>query len=199
MRELIKLLNKVLLMRAILAGVPGAGKTSVLDIIKEKRKDIKVINIGDLMFEYAKKIGIKDRDEIRRMRIKEIEKLQKKVASYIGKIKDKNIIVDTHYSVKTKKGYLPGLNKEMLKLIKPDILILITAKPEDILERRKKDLKIRKRDIETIEQISDHEKINISYVVAYSTILHVPFLIVRNDNGMKKEDVAQNIISIFDD
>jgi adenylate kinase len=178
-------------MRAIVAGIPGAGKTTVLSLVK-KLMNVEIVNFGDLMFDHAKNI-VKDRDEMRKLDINTIKELQIKTAATLTKFKDKQLIIDTHFVVKTNAGFMPGLNEEMLKIIKPNLLILIKAKPEEILRRRKEDL-TRKRDIETLEELEEHEKISISYLINYSTLAFCPFIIVNNEDGKQKE-AAEKIVN----
>lgn len=181
-------------MKVILAGVPGAGKTTILKLVKEKMHNLNIINFGDIMLKYAKGL-VEHRDQIRKLNTIKIKALQKKAAMHIAHLKEKNLIIDTHFSVKTQAGFMPGLNEAMLKIIKPDIMILITAKPEHIWERRHTDLS-RKRDIEGLDDIIEHEKVNISYLITYSTLAFCPFKIIRNDNNMQEEAVKK-LLEVF--
>ncbi len=74
--------------RIILVGIPGVGKTSLLskrvEIIKNHDKSVGVISFGTLMFEIAKKNGLKDRDELRKLPVTEQHNLQKIVAEKIA-------------------------------------------------------------------------------------------------------------------
>ncbi|MEM4295358.1 MAG: adenylate kinase [Candidatus Anstonellales archaeon] len=181
-------------MRAIVAGVPGAGKTTILKLVKQHVQTLNIINFGDVMLKYAKGL-VKDRDEMRKLSITTIKTLQKKAARHISHVKGRNLIIDTHFSVKTKAGFMPGFNEDVLKIIKPEIMVLITAKPEHIWERRHTDLS-RKRDIESLDDIVEHEKVNISYLITYSTMAFCPFKIIRNDNGMQ-EQAVKKLVDIF--
>ncbi|MCD6331212.1 MAG: adenylate kinase, partial [Thermoplasmata archaeon] len=144
-------------MRAIIAGIPGAGKTTVLNEVI-KKTGIEVINYGDVMFGMAKKEGIKDRDEMRKLPYEKQRELQRKAAEEIAK-KD-NIIIDTHCTIKTPYGYLPGLPHDVLQILKPERIILIEADVEEILQRRKKDEEIRQRDKESKEEMEEHQLMN---------------------------------------
>ncbi|MCP8313519.1 MAG: AAA family ATPase, partial [archaeon] len=66
--------------RVIIVGIPGVGKTTVVNKIVEmiKKKDLAVESVvfGTVMFEEAKKLGIKHRDEMRKLPIDEQRKLQ---------------------------------------------------------------------------------------------------------------------------
>lgn len=143
-------------MKIVIAAVPGAGKTTVLDYVRKKLPEVKIVNVGDLIFEMAKN-GIKHRDEMReKLSIEQERMLQEKAARKISKMKDKNILIDTHMCIKTPSGYLPGMSDKIASIIKPDVVIVLEFNPKDILERRKNSPK-RKRDIETEEAIEEHQ------------------------------------------
>lgn len=148
-------------MLAIISAVPGAGKTTVLDYVEKRIKGIKIINEGDMVLEVAKKkYKIKDRDELRKkLTIDQQREIQKEVAKKIQKMKDKIVLMDTHMAVKTPTGYFPGLSEKIASIIKPDVIFVLEYDPEDILNRREMD-PTRHRDVETEEQIEEHQKAN---------------------------------------
>ena len=65
--------------RAIIVGIPGVGKTTLItraaEMLNQKRKTTVVI-FGTIMFEEAKKRGLKNRDEMRRMTVEDQRHLQ---------------------------------------------------------------------------------------------------------------------------
>ncbi len=186
-------------MRFIIGGIPGAGKTSVLNKLKESiKEDIYIANFGTTMLEIAKKeFNVQDRDMMRKLTRKEQNYLQDKTIDKIAEIEKtkKHTILDTHLAIKTPSGYMPGFPKELLEKLKPEVIVLITAKPEEIWERRHLDTS-RKRDMESIDDILEHEKINIAYLMAYSAMSGAYALIVRNNNG-KLEEAAERIKKLF--
>ena len=173
----------------IVMGVPGAGKTTVLEKFIENNPEWEIVNYGTLMFNIAKLYGINDRDEMRKSPIEIQKKIQEEVANKLSEIsKNKNKILDTHAAIKTPSGYLPGLPEKTLKKMKVDGLILITADPDEILSRRRKD-KTRKRDEEGENQLKEHISININMCSTYSVITGAPFKIINNKEGKIKETV----------
>ncbi|MBI5228354.1 adenylate kinase [Candidatus Micrarchaeota archaeon] len=172
----------------IVMGLPGAGKSSVLNSLKNASGfDYKIQNYGDLMLEIEKeKFGIKDRDEMRKLPIEKQKLAQKLVAKALAKEKGK-FILDTHCSVATPNGYFPGLPFELLKQIKVDALVLITANVEEVALRRQADPS-RKRDV---DDVALHDQMNKSYLAAYSAFTGAPAVIITNQQGKLTDAVAK--------
>ncbi|MBC7081495.1 MAG: adenylate kinase [Thermoplasmatales archaeon] len=178
-------------MKVIVAGIPGAGKTTVLNEVK----GIEIVNYGDVMFSIAKEKNlVKNRDEIRKLPVEKQRKLQKEAARKIAKKKD--VIIDTHCTIKTKDGYMPGLPYEILSIIKPDFIVLVEADPKEIEKRRNKDKDIRGRDVESLEEIELHQNINRMAAIAYAALINANVKIVKNEEGKVKE-CAEEIMKVF--
>jgi len=99
-----------------------------------------------------------ERDAMRKTDVDFQRILQREVAETIAeKIKELEgiTIIDTHMSIKTPGGYLPGLPNHVLQLLKPEMLVLVEAKPEEISSRRMRDT-TRKRD-EAVEEAVKEE------------------------------------------
>ena len=43
-------------MKIVLVAVPGAGKSTTLNMVKEKMPDVAVVNYGDVMLDIAKRM-----------------------------------------------------------------------------------------------------------------------------------------------
>jgi len=175
-------------MKIIVAAVPGAGKTTVLKFVRQKLKEARIVNVGDLVFSIAKKkYGIKNRDELRKkLTIEQERKVQEEAYKKIARMRGKYIFIDTHLSIKTPKGYFPGLSDEIIEMIKPEMIIVLEFPPKDILERRKKDKK-RKRDIETIEEIAEHQKINRQFAINAASHVEAALEIISFKRRQKKD------------
>ncbi len=168
----------------IVMGVPGAGKTSVLQGLKT---DYKVVNYGDLMLEIEKKeFGIKDRDEMRKLPIAKQQRAQKLAAEELARMPEKTIL-DTHCSIATPQGYYPGLPFRFLKLWKVDAFAYVTADVKAIAARRQNDPS-RTRDVDDIEL---HDRMNIAYLAAYSAFMGSPAVIIFNEQGKLEQAVAK--------
>ncbi|MCP8317475.1 MAG: adenylate kinase [archaeon] len=182
--------------RVIIVGIPGVGKTTVVNKIVEmiKKKDFAVESVvfGTVMFEEAKKLGIKHRDEMRKLPIDEQRKLQIDAADSIAKMKADFLIIDTHLLINTREGYWPGLPLEVLKTLSPSNLILIEALPHEIASRRMGDLE-RYRDLADETEIAKEIEIARSMLSATGIIAGAPILIVMNrENHI--EEVANQIL-----
>ena len=174
----------------IVMGLPGAGKTTVLGTLKGKRQDYKFLNYGDLMLEIEREKGwVVTRDEMRKLPVEKQKIAQGLVAKALSKEKDK-IILDTHCSISTPSGYFPGLPFDFLKNLKVDALVYVTADPDEIHKRRKKDLN-RVRDEEPLGHIIEHDNINRYYLAAYSAFTGAPAVIVYNKEGGIDETVLK--------
>lgn len=171
----------------IVMGLPGAGKSTVLNALKEKRKDYVIQNYGDMMFQIEKeKFGIQNRDDMRKLPIDKQKEVQKLVGERLSMEKGR-FILDTHCSVRTPKGYYPGMPFSLLKELKVDALVMITADLEEIKKRRSNDPS-RVRDT---DDVGEHDSINRSYLAAYSAFSGAPAVIIYNRDGKVEESVKQ--------
>ncbi|MEW5840466.1 MAG: AAA family ATPase, partial [Thermoproteota archaeon] len=131
--------------RAIIVGIPGVGKTTVITraaelLSTERQLKTAIVTYGTLMFEEAQqKLGVKNRDEMRRLPVDQQGGLQEMAARRIAEMRDGIVIVDTHLFISTREGYYPGLPMRLATLMNPTNLIMVTARPEEIAERRKND------------------------------------------------------------
>lgn len=171
-------------MRAIIAGIPGTGKTSVAEGLVSK--GWKLVGFGTVMFEIAKKkYGTRARDDMRNeIPVKEYQKLQEEAAKKIGSMEGK-IIIDTHCSVLSERGYYPGLPWEVLEKIKPHAIISIEADPDEIRKRREKDVDIRVR----VGDPKEHQEINRYFAAAYSAMSRAPVSFIQNKQGKLLETI----------
>lgn len=166
-------------MRIIVTAVPGSGKTTVLNYVKKKIPQAKVVSEGDIVFEFAaKRFKIKNRDELRRkLSITQQRLLQTLAIKRIAAMKDRILLIDSHLSIETPEGYLPALPEKAIHAIKPDVIVVLEFHPKDILQRRKRD-KNRRRDIEGVHGIEEHQKINREFAFAAATHYQTPVEII---------------------
>ena len=182
--------------KIILVGIPGVGKTTLLttmvEILKNHKKNVVVINYGSLMFDVAKQNGLQDRDELRKLSVSEQQRLQKIAAEQISEHDEEVVIIDTHAFINSPEGYYPGLPEHVLKIIKPDNFVSVSAKPEEIYNRRMKD-DTRNRDKITLANIKKELDYQTGMISACAVITGSPVRHVFNSEG-KIEEAADKII-----
>jgi adenylate kinase len=182
--------------KVIITGVPGVGKTTVvneaLKKLREEGIEYQSINFGTFMFDVAVKENIvKDRDQMRTLDRAVQKKLQQSAGQAIAKVQG-NVLIDTHASVKTPKGYLAGLPEWVLKEIMPDIIVLVETDDDQILMRRMSD-ETRTRDKEGAKSIAEHQQFNRSIAAAYAMVTGCTIKIVTNADFLLErsgEDLA---------
>jgi len=184
--------------RAIIVGIPGVGKTTLItraaEMLNQKRKTTVVI-FGTIMFEEAKKMGLRNRDEMRRMTVEDQRRLQDLAAQRITEMKDDIVMIDTHLFINTEEGYYPGLPMRLLNIMKPTNMVMVAADPREIAERRKSD-QTRQRDIASAENIQKELDISRVMVASCSILTGAPFAIIMNNDG-QISDAAANIAKIL--
>ena len=179
----------------IVLGVPGAGKSTVLSALKGKQ-GATLVNYGDLMFEIAsKRKYVAHRDELRKLPPAMQKKVQGEVGDALAKMEG-NVVLDTHCSIATPKGYLPGLPFFLLGKLNVTQLVLITAPINDIMARREAD-KTRVRDAESEEMLAQHHAINMALLAAYAAFCGAPAKVIMNSQG-KAEEAKRELLALLE-
>ena len=186
--------------RAIIVGIPGVGKTTVItraaELLSSSQKcKAAVVTYGTLMFEEAQKNGVKNRDEMRRPPVEQQKKLQDTAARRIAEMQDDVVIVDTHLFISTREGYYPGLPMRLITIMNPTNLIMVAADPAEIAERRKNDPS-RQRDEASPEAIKNDLDFSKMMLASCSILTGAPFAIVVNGDG-NVDDAAAGVASIL--
>ena len=166
----------------IVTGIPGVGKTTVMKRAAEGIY-IKFVTFGTVMIYIAKETGlVKERDEMRKLTLEQQKELQIKSAEKVSAMG--NVILDTHCTIKTPKGYMPGLPEWVIKPLNPTAIVVVEADPIEVFNRRATDI-TRNRDPDSIEQIDEHQQINRAAAMAYAALTGATVKIVFNhDNAI---------------
>jgi len=190
----------------IVTGIPGVGKTTVCKeaeaLAAEEGLKLKVLNFGDVMVEIMKKSGRPlHRDKLRKMDVSAQKVVQAQAAAKLAKAVEEaegHVIIDTHMIVRTGTGYLPGLPKHVLDVLKPDFLVLIETDPEEIAARRAKDLAAgeRERDVRVMEELKEELEFSRMVASACSVLTGAPVVIIKNPTGGQRE-AAKALLELF--
>ena len=182
--------------KVVIVGIPGVGKTSLVTTIVEKLSDngiaVSVHSYGTMMLDEAKNAGVNDRDELRRLPVEKQKGLQKNTAEKISKLTDDIVFIDTPAFISTKEGFYPGLPNDVIQIIQPTHFIAISARPEEIYNRRMKD-DTRNRDKISIEAIKKELAVQDAMLSSCSVLSGSPMKVILNNEG-KIDEAAQNVI-----
>ena len=186
--------------KVIIVGIPGVGKTTlvskIVEILQAKQKSVSVHSFGTVMLDEAKKNGIKDRDELRKLSMENQTNLQKMAAEKIASLQDDLVIIDTHAFISTNAGFYPGLPNHVLQIIKPSNFISVSARPEEIYNRRMKDT-TRHRDLVSIESIKKELSVQDAMLSSCSVLSGSPMKTILNSEG-KVDEAAQTVIDAIE-
>jgi adenylate kinase len=194
---------------AIIVGVPGVGKSTVVDlsvkILSSKGLKTIVLNYGDYMFKRLSLIGaVKNRDEIRSLPIRIQVENQAEAARMMIKNASEELqgskgllIVDTHLLIRTPSGYWPGLPLHVAQELKPDAIILIEASPEEILSRQARDKTRVRKDYADPAIIEEMMRMNRIEALVVASFTGATVNIVYNREG-EAEKAARELASILE-
>ena len=180
----------------IVTGIPGVGKTTVINTAIEQVKersgeDVLILNIGTEMFEVATKEGlVKDRDELRKLPTATQREVQRKAGEAIARKAEGKTIVDTHTLIQTNNGFLIGLPEWVVTAIKPKTVVLVEAESEKIASRRVGD-ETRTRDAQAVTEIQIHQEMCRAAAVSVGTITGATVRIIKNREGLVEEAASE--------
>lgn len=177
----------------IVVGLSGVGKGTVLEeAMLLSDRDYKIVNYGDKMMETARDHGVESRDEMKELDVETYKEIQAEAAERIFEIaEDNEVIVDTHASIKSPHGYIPGLPKWSIEKMNPDKIIMITAKPEELWDRVKED--DRDREHESASGIAEYQHIARDMAATGSVLTGAYLKIIENPDG-KAEKAAEELV-----
>jgi adenylate kinase len=185
--------------RAVILGIPGVGKTTIISevegIFEEKGLKAETVVFGSLMFEEAKKKGLKTRDDMRKLPIEDQRNLQEDAAKRIADMKERIVIIDTHLFIRTSEWYYPGIPMNVTNIIRPTHLLLVIANPREILMRRQSDT-TRRRDLSSEPEIQYEIDVSRIMIVSSANMTGSPFTILENQKNQAKK-VAQDIVRLL--
>lgn len=185
----------------VVTGVPGAGGTTItqkaMEKLSEEGINYKMVNFGTVMFEVAQEENlVEDRDQMRKLDPDTQKRIQKLAGRKIAEmVKESPVVVDTHSTIKTPKGYLPGLPVWVLNELNPDIIIVVETSGDEILIRRLND-ETRNRDLETTAGIEEHQIMNRAAAMTYGVLTGATVKIIQNKNNLL-DYAVEELISVL--
>ena len=175
-----------------MTGIPGVGKTTVLnelqDLAKQNKFTLTVVNFGTVMNRIMRELGKEmHRDDMRQQTIETQKKAQELAASEIATHSTEGTtIVDTHMFVRTGSGLWAGLPQNVLQRLSPRLLVLVEADPEQITVRRRTDTD-RRREQALAEDIKFDLEWSRATAAASAITTGSPVKVIRNDTGRQKQ------------
>ena len=189
----------------LVLGLSGVGKTFVcskaVDILKRSKKSFEIVNYGDVIG----KVMNKDPDLFRAItNKKEYSKIQLKAAKRIVRdYKNKNILLTTHGIMDTRYGLVFGVPPRVLKILNPDLILVLWMSPNKIFAHVKKykgrgNRKFREEfNLEHIKLMQELEK---SVSITYGFANDCPVKFVENIEGRVDEvskEISNSILEII--
>jgi adenylate kinase len=182
--------------RVVVVGIPGVGKTTVVEASAAKTRGGKLVTFGSVMLEEAIKLKwIEHRDQLRTLSVVRQKRLQRLAATRISRMKQPTLFVDTHLFVRTKEGFWPGLPFEVVRALKPTHLVLIEAGSKEIVARRARDT-TRYRDVISHTELESEIALARSFLTVASALTGAPMLILKNEEG-KVDDTVNKLVSMM--
>ena len=178
-------------LRIVIVGIPGVGKSTVVEKAVQLIGGSSVSVFGTAMFAAAKRLRwVKHRDEMRKLPVERQRRLQKIAAQSISQSRGRVVFVDTHLFVRTPEGFWPGLPYVVIQALKPTHLVLVEAGPEEVLARRRNDT-TRYRDELTLEEVESELTLARIFLSAASLVSGAPMTFVHNREGKADEAAGQ--------
>ncbi len=179
-------------------GINGVGKSSVTMRALEIGGNFELVHLGKYFEDIMKTRGIKV--NLDTIRLFEDEKSYKEIQTevFLKAVEDSDksskskIVIDSHYAMRMKFGYIKGFPESVLGMMNPKALFLIEASLDEIKYRREID-KSRRRDYSFEQNIEEMLKKEREYAQICSSYCGAPLHIIRNENG-KLEETAREFI-----
>jgi Archaeal adenylate kinase len=183
----------VIMKLGIVTGIPGVGKTTVLNtissILSGKGSKFLIMNYGDYMLKTALELRyVSSRDEMRKLPLELQRNLQLEAARNIHK--DASSLgegglafLDTHAVIRTPGGYLPGLPKHIVEILQPTVIFLIESEPELILKRQASDKTRARTDYADITVIQETMNFARYSAMASAVLVGASVKVVKNVEG----------------
>jgi len=182
----------------IVVGLSGVGKSTVLEeAMLLSKKDYKLVNYGDKMMEIAEDYGIESRDKMKQLDIETYKEIQREAAEKIFELADGHeVILDTHTTIKTPHGYIPGLPRWSIEEMDPKRIIMITASAEQIWKRVKDDNE-REREHGSLDGVKEYLRISEEMASTCTVLTGAYLKKIENPDG-RAEEAAEELVNCLE-
>lgn len=171
----------------------GATETAVSAGVKNLGRFFHIVNYGNIIEEITKK----DRDLFRQTNTKkQFSSIQLKAAKKIVKdYKNKYILLISHAIMDANYGFVFGAPPKVLKVLNPDLILVLWADPKKIYDHVKKDKSSGDRKFRenlNLEHIKLMQELEKSVSITYGFANDCPVKFVENIEG-KADETAREI------
>ncbi|MDD4352884.1 MAG: AAA family ATPase [Candidatus Nanoarchaeia archaeon] len=175
----------------MVGGVKGVGKSTLInEVLTIYKLNIFVFKGGEIMRNYLNLPNFDDFSSVSPELKKKAEKNMINIEKNLYKNKI-SFISDIHYSIELNSRYVSTLNKyNQLS----DYCVIVVAQPEDILEFRKNDKKIRSLNL---EKIIKNQKFELSIIESFCEKFKKELVIINNGYNSKKDNAILELYEII--
>lgn len=182
----------------LVSGVPGVGSSRVCSgARRELGEGYALVNVGDVLLEAATDRGIAtSREELAALSVRDHRLLQRRAGEEIARrARDRSLIVDSRYIVRTPQGFLPGLPPLLLSDVRPDLLVSIEADPDTVVERRD-ETAYREYPEEPSTMVEFHQQLNRAAAVNYAMRTDATIMPISNEGAV--EEAVESLVGVIE-
>lgn len=180
----------------VVFGLPGAGKTTLINAFIQGRNEFVRLSGGSLINE---DIAEADRDTLRKQGKEDVQNNQEKLVVNFARKKqeysDRHILFDGHCLVKNSDAVV-AIPVEIIRGLTPDLILFVDEDAKTIINRRKNDSSRPDREDETALDIDKNRNLQVKICQEYSKILNVPFVSLK---GATPDSISELIVAYFPD
>ncbi len=178
----------------VLCGQSGVGKSTVASRVAESNPHLTVVSFGEKIFELARGEGLVDAiTQLELLTPEDVSRLQIKATQQVSRLPGK-VLVEMHLTVKTPAGFIAGIPKRIMNLLKPRRIVLLEADPYEVLRRRITG-KEGKSEAESLKDIQEHAYFDRAAAISIAIDIGTPIKILKNTDV---EQTVQQILTLLE-
>ena len=180
----------------VVFGLPGVGKTTLIESLLKTRNDFARLSGGSLI---NTELSAEERDVLRQQTKDQVMSNQNMLLFNFRKqkadLKDKHIIFDGHCAVKSGDS-ITVIPVDVIQGLETDIIIFLDEPSDVIIDRRNRDKSRPNREVESASDIDKNRELQIKICRDYSNTLNIPLEILTSPT---LGDIEQLLSSLVDD